>query len=211
MQTMARKKVQRSEADTVRITEPKAIRALAHSARIAMIDALYAGEQLTATEFAAMTGLTASAASYHLRALERWGFVRRADASGDGRERPWAAAGKYLEIDSLSADPGPLTGSIQALLDRDRSLIATFMAGRAKEPEEWRDELAFVSAKVWLTPDELAEVVASLRDSLEGFRDRTKDGPRPAGSRPVRVSLAAIPLEQPAQPTGSATRSRTRT
>ncbi|HET6740226.1 MAG TPA: helix-turn-helix domain-containing protein, partial [Kribbella sp.] len=73
------------------ITDPQAIRALAHPARQRVIDELYNGRVLTATECAELAGLTPSAMSYHLRALEKWGIIERADETTDGRERPWRA------------------------------------------------------------------------------------------------------------------------
>jgi len=80
---------------------------LAHPARLAVLDALFEGGQLTATECAELAGLSPSAMSYHLRALERWGIVERADASDDGRERPWRAAGGGLRIESPSPASPP--------------------------------------------------------------------------------------------------------
>ena len=60
----------------VEITDPKAIRALAHAARLEVISELYSTQlSRTATELAAQTGLTPSAMSYHLRALQKWGIV----------------------------------------------------------------------------------------------------------------------------------------
>ena len=66
------------------ITDPRAIRALAHPARQRVIDELYNGQVLTATECAEIAGLTPSAMSYHLRALEKWGIIERAEESADG-------------------------------------------------------------------------------------------------------------------------------
>src|ERR1700710_2095183 len=82
------------------VSDPRAIRALAHPARLAVIDEFFAGRRLTATECAEIAGLSASAMSYHLRALEKWGIIRRSATTGDGRERPWEAAGDRLAIDS---------------------------------------------------------------------------------------------------------------
>ena len=79
----------KSRNKRVVITDPRAIRALAHPARQRIIDELYSGRVLTATECAELAGLTPSATSYHLRALERWGSIERAEASADGRERPY--------------------------------------------------------------------------------------------------------------------------
>jgi len=56
------------------LTDPRAIRALAHPARLAIIEALGPGEELTATELAAVTGL-----------------ARPARTAGTGRGRPRAA------------------------------------------------------------------------------------------------------------------------
>jgi DNA-binding transcriptional ArsR family regulator len=94
---------------TLTLTDPRAIRALAHEARQQVIDELYSGAILTATEAAQICGLSPSAMSYHLRALEKWGIVVRDDTSGDGRERPWRAAAHSLALgrgDSASGLPG---------------------------------------------------------------------------------------------------------
>src|ERR1700710_2078089 len=85
--------------DPVKLTDPKAIRALAHPARLAVIEELYSGRELTATECGEIAGLGPSAMSYHLRSLEKVGIVERADSGGDGRERPWRAAGGYLQVE----------------------------------------------------------------------------------------------------------------
>ena len=69
---------QKPEPDAVVLTDPAAVRALAHPARLVVIDALYDGEVLTATECAERAGVTPSAMSYHLRALEKAGLVVRA-------------------------------------------------------------------------------------------------------------------------------------
>src|ERR1700709_2206920 len=82
--------------DLVRLTDPRAIRALAHPARLAVLDALTdVDKTITATQAAQLTGLSPSAMSYHLRALAKWGIVRVADGAADvdGRERRWRRGG----------------------------------------------------------------------------------------------------------------------
>src|SRR6476661_2774222 len=86
--------------EELRITDPRALRALAHPARQRVVTELYSGEVLTATEAARLCDVTPSAMSYHLRALATWGIVERVE-SGDGRERPWRAV-----ADSLTITPG---------------------------------------------------------------------------------------------------------
>src|SRR3954451_17616044 len=90
------------EREPVKISDPKRIRALAHPARLAVIEELYSGRELTATECADIAGLSPSAMSYHLRSLAKAGIVEPADGGTDGRERPWRAAGAYLQVESDS-------------------------------------------------------------------------------------------------------------
>ena len=53
------------------------MRAMAHPARLSIMDYFLSGETGTATELAEVVGLSPSATSYHLRALGRAGFVER--------------------------------------------------------------------------------------------------------------------------------------
>ena len=78
------------------LQDPRAIRALAHPARMAIIDALASGDELTATECAELTGLSPSATAYHLKLLERYGFAEPAPARSDGRDRPWRATNRQI-------------------------------------------------------------------------------------------------------------------
>jgi len=88
------------------ISDPQAVRALAHSARIDVLDELYAsGRARTATELAARSDLTPSAMSYHLRALEKYGLVERAASEGDARERRWRATGDQLVVSPIGGSP----------------------------------------------------------------------------------------------------------
>src|SRR5262245_5209547 len=188
------------EEGTVRISDVRGIRALAHPARLAIMDALYLGQgELTATECAALTGLSPSATSYHLRALERWGIVVRAGSSSDGRERPWRAAGTRLSI--VSDDPGSTDAAEVALvdlaLDRERAAVREFVAGQASEPPEWRGAVENSVGEPWATVDEVAAPPRGGPARPEGFRDRRLVENRPAGARRVRVSFVAVPRGEP--------------
>src|ERR1700712_2780267 len=103
-------------ADRVVLRDPRAIKALAHPARLAVIDEFFSGRKLTATECAEISGLSASAMRYHLRALEKWGTIRRSDSTEDGRERPWEAAGHGLRI--VSEDPAMTSAGETLLINR---------------------------------------------------------------------------------------------
>jgi DNA-binding transcriptional ArsR family regulator len=85
------------------------MRAMAHPARLALLEHLRNGGPATATECAGVVGLSPSATSYHLRALARAGLVEAAPGRGDGRERLWRiTAGRYglSGVADLAPSPG---------------------------------------------------------------------------------------------------------
>jgi DNA-binding transcriptional ArsR family regulator len=180
--------------DRVVLSDPRAIRALAHPARLAIIESLAPGEELTATELAAVTGLSPSATSYHLKALAKWGIVEAGEARADGRDRPWKATGRTVEVSSQV--PGSTTVAEIAILgtflDRNRAIATEFLEHQASEPPEWRDEAALASHDYWLTADELARVNQAVRDALAPYEQRGRDS-RPANSRRVRIARLVVP------------------
>src|SRR5215469_11862776 len=97
------------DRNRVVLSDPRAIRALAHPARLEIIEALRPGEELTATELASVTGLSPSATSYHLKALEKWGIVEAGQARADGRDRPWKVVGRSIVVSSSAPASTALT------------------------------------------------------------------------------------------------------
>ncbi len=125
---------------SVVISDPQAIRALAHEARLEALEELYASQSTrTATELASRCGLSPSAMSYHLRALEKYGFVERSPSEGDGRERRWKAAGYSLLVDSLNHTPTSKLAFIDVQLNTFRDRIIKEVARREAEDQEARE------------------------------------------------------------------------
>ena len=181
------------EDDKIVLSDPRAIRALAHPARLAILEALFPGEELTATECASLTGLSPSATSYHLKALERWGIVAAGQPRADGRDRPWKATGRSIEVSS-DAPRTVLaeTAVLSVFLDRNRALAAEFLEHQDEEPPQWRDTMELTNSDYWLTSGELAEISAALRRVLEPYKQRRR-GSRPDGSRRVRIARLIVP------------------
>lgn len=182
----------------VRVRDPRDIRALAHPARMAIIDALASGDELTATECAALTGLSPSATAYHLRLLERYGFAEPAPARSDGRERPWRASDRRTGFDLDSSTPAgaaATTAVALAYMDASRALGQEFIATEREEPEEWQHVAALTNSDVWLSAEEARQVAAALVAVLEPYRDRSLRD-RPDGTRRVRVMSMVVPHPQ---------------
>jgi DNA-binding transcriptional ArsR family regulator len=180
------------DAPPYRFENPRSIRALAHPARLAIINALVTGEELTATQCAELTGLSPSATAYHLKFLERYGVVEAAPPRPDRRERPWRAAGRQVQAYLDSSTPAGASAAaavVAAHMDMTRTIAVESTAAGYAEPEEWRDVGDVNNADLWLTAEESEQVAAGLAAVLQPYRGRD----HPAGSRPVRVMSVVIP------------------
>lgn len=184
-----------AEASPRVLSDPRSIRALAHPARMAIIDALASGDELTATECAELTGLSPSATAYHLKFLERYGLAEPAPARDDGRERPWRAPSRRTQVEldtSTPAGAAAATAVGLALLDSSRALAAEFVAAGSDEPKEWRDVTSLGNTDLWLTVEETKTLAAELAAVLDPYRGRTR-ADRPDGSRRVRITNLVSP------------------
>lgn len=182
---------------TIEITDPKAIRALAHAARIEVISELYATQvSHTATELAARTGLTPSAMSYHLRALQKWGIVAPAENAGDARERRWKAAGTDFTISGGSV-ASPEIAVVDLELDAFRRRASAFAKARGERRQrgETGEEPAAVvlsSNLLYLTNPQRRELLDRIRAVLREYE--LEDPTRiPEGAERVATLWSMIP------------------
>jgi DNA-binding transcriptional ArsR family regulator len=174
---------------------PRSIRALAHPARLAIIDALATGDELTATQCAELTGLSPSATAYHLKLLERYGFAETAPPRPDRRERPWRGTGRPTQVYLDGSTPaGAAAAAVvaAAYFDMTRAVALEFAEGEHSEPEEWRNA-ALDNADLWLTAEEMERVSQEMGAVLEPYRGREPGSGRPVGSRRVRVMNVVVP------------------
>ena len=190
------------DAPPYRFENPRSIRALAHPARLAIIDALTTGEELTATQCAELTGLSPSATAYHLKLLERYGLAETAALRPDRRERPWRATGRQIQTDLDGSTPGgasAVAAVVAAHIDMTRAIAVEFTAAGPAEPEEWRDAAVLNNADLWLTVEEFQRVGEELAAVIAPYRRRT----RPADSRQVRVMNVVVPRRRARPEPGS--------
>lgn len=153
---------------SVSISDPQAIRALAHEARLTVLEELFASQSTrTATELATRCELTPSAMSYHLRALEKYGYVVRAASEGDGRERRWKAAGGQLVLGSLSDSTSAKNAYLNVQLNAFRDRLSAEIARRdkerkaGKEPEPDRAPV-LTTGVVFLSEQQRKEFIAKV-------------------------------------------------
>ena len=191
---MSETRKRRRRSGEVQLRDPGALRALAHPARLTVVDELYQGVERTASELAELTELTPSAMSYHLRALERWGIVERAEARGDARERPWRATGRSLSLRSDRSDSATAAKDVIAggYLQQLRDEFRRWWLVEEKEADEWRARLS--RSLLWLTADEAKALSSELSAVIDTYEFEDRDAlEHPEGTRRLVCMVAIVP------------------
>jgi DNA-binding transcriptional ArsR family regulator len=173
------------------VTDPKAMRALAHPVRMALLEALTDNRQLTATEAAEIVGESPANTSFHLRQLAKYGYVEEAEG-GKGRRRPWKR--KHLGMRFTEVHDDPETAAAARELSRVFSNRYLARAEQGLEenralPDEWRSVLGWNQMGMYLTPDEvkrLDEKILDLMYDLFGER-RIRTEQTPEGAERVEI------------------------
>src|ERR1700710_387058 len=86
----------------LQITDPQAMRALAHPVRLAVLTFLQRHGPATATQLSPHVGATPSVVSWHLRHLATFGLVLDADPDevpGDRRQRWWKPPARGFRVE----------------------------------------------------------------------------------------------------------------
>jgi DNA-binding transcriptional ArsR family regulator len=189
----------------MQITDPTAIRALAHPLRLDLLDLLVGIGPATAARCGRILGVPQANCSFHLRQLAKYGFVEDAGPGDDKRERQWRVPDPRLSFRS-GQDAGPdeqQPGQVmaeqqlhQVLVERALQQILDYGRRQPGEQSEWRDKGGLVSGVALLTAAEAAEVKAQWKALLEPYFARAVAGGLrlQAGQRHVRYFMAAAPL-----------------
>ena len=187
-----------AERAPVELRGAQKIKALTHPARLAVLEELFTGRRLTATEAAEIAGVSPSAMSYHLRALEKAGIVERADASGDARERPWQASGSHIEVHSGDGRADLTAGQAlnSVLLGRIERDLDSWHTHRADQPAEWHELGGLNNGLAWMTPEEVKQLTDYFEATFFRINSRTADH-HPEGSRRVRLVMVVVPSDPP--------------
>lgn len=177
------------------LRDPAAIKALAHPARLVILDELMRPDtELTATEIAEVAGISPSAMSYHLRQLAKWDIVVEV-TSADGRERRWQMnpGGFAISPDQPRASIAAETTLVTRMLDREREDVLRWFAQEESELEEWRDAATLTRSFLWLTVEELENINEMVADLVDGFGERKEPARRPEGARRVQITYTGLP------------------
>jgi hypothetical protein len=193
----------RTDLGQLNLTDPKAIRALAHPVRWALLEALGQAGTLTATQASEMLGESPANCAFHLRTLAKYGFVEEA-GGGRGRERPWRQAYYGMGWRTQQADP-QISQAAQALdrvwTDRALSRARHSLTSKVSWPKALADALGADTSRLYLTPEEAVELfseIEQLFNRLVGtgnsHKERRDPKLRPPDAVPIEFVLLGYPV-----------------
>jgi Na+/melibiose symporter-like transporter/DNA-binding transcriptional ArsR family regulator len=191
-----------SNVRTRTVTEPLALRALAHPLRLQLHTLVAREGSLTAADAARQLGVSHALASHHLRQLAKYGFVEPAD-SPDQRSHPW-------RVTSTSYDLRPAEPEAQAAVDvldryvteRATHRLAEWQERRGGEDPAWVEPAGVRSSLLYLTPQELSDLMAAWHRLVVPLAESRPIGHadhRPAGAVPVDITMIAVPVPRTEQ------------
>jgi DNA-binding transcriptional ArsR family regulator len=175
------------------IDDAQVLRAMAHPLRLRLIGSLRKEGPATASELGRRLDQSSGATSYHLRILEKYGFVEDDPARNRGRERWWRAVDEGMEWTPDTDDPGEI--------EADRALGRQLVSEQWRWLRRWNDEMpewdrswrAASSISDWwfeLTPDELRSLADEVLAVLKRYDNRR--APREGTERTI-VLFHAFP------------------
>ena len=175
------------EHRTLRTGNPETLKAIAHPLRIEILGILDRDGEHTASQIAEKLGQTVANCSFHLRTLEKHGYIERAPQRG--REKPWRTA---HDSRNLTPDPEVASSVAQAsqvaslYVQREshRMLQALQQGGSIMQDPEWVLAWTVNTSEFWATAEEMSELARRVTELTKPFEGRGSDPSlRPEGSR----------------------------
>jgi DNA-binding transcriptional ArsR family regulator len=185
------------------LTDPRAMRALAHPVRLAILDHLQRHGPATATQLSPAVGATPSVTSWHLRHLARFGLVRDSDAGEDRRQRWWEAVARGIRFEVPDDEEGRSAArqlASQMFAQYDHLPRQWMVTDEPRLPDEWRRLGGLANTRVMLTADELARLEDQVEALLAPYVTRAP-ADRPPDARGVRLMRYTLPeATEPTEP-----------
>ncbi len=184
-----------AEKSVKRLSDPRALRALAHPIRLSLLGLLRTEGPLTATRAGELLGESSASASFHLRQLAKYGLAEEA-GGGRGRERPWRATAMFTDVPRVADSP-----EVAAASDLFRSVIAEryyedmmrWLETRSGEPAEWQQADIFADRMLYVSAAELAALGAEIEALISRYDERlARPELRPPGAQLVTYLHAAF-------------------
>ena len=181
-----------------RVLDSESLKGLAHPLRLQLLESLKSLGPATASQLGERLGESSGATSYHLRILEKYGFVQEDTTRGSARERWWERSPSGLSLNVTDFEPHSPERAVAEMVGREwerhrAAMLDDFTSrGPAELPKEWYDASFINTIHLQLTTDQLREFGAEVEAVFERWV-ANHSTPTP-GSRPVQSHFNAFPV-----------------
>lgn len=158
------------------------LKAVSHPLRMQLLGALRRRGPATASELGRELGESSGSTSYHLRQLERFGFVGDADDQPSGRERRWKSLYDLTTYPAALADLDGGREYVDAVRRRQEYVLRQGL-------EAWTEHRRGIGQSDYplaLDPDDLEALAQEIEDVIARYSDRK-------GSEEVTVHILTLP------------------
>ncbi|GAA4059507.1 winged helix-turn-helix domain-containing protein [Actinomadura miaoliensis] len=186
----------KDDAEPVILDDPGKLKALSHPLRRRILHRLRQHGPATSTTIGEALGVNTGTASYHLRQLEKYGFIEEIAERSTGRERWWRRAESPRDLRMPTPDMlAPEDRPVLAELLRQGHAEDMEMFGKLPAAYERNPEWARLSRGYGhMTEEDLAAFFEDYIRLLHQYCRRGEDAPPDA--RPVHIRLFTLPADE---------------
>lgn len=177
------------------LDDPARLKALAHPMRRLMLRHFNLHGPATSTTLGELLGAKTGTTSYHLRQLEKCGFIEEIPERSAGRERWWRRVDEPRDMrlptpDQLAPEDRPVLAEFHRIgMEEDRELFERFPSAYERDPE-WAKGSRGLGRMTKAEFEEFFEAYIAL---LMKYSHRATDAP--PGARPMYIRLFALPAD----------------
>lgn len=180
------------------ITDPQAMRALAHPVRLAALSYLQKNGPATATQLSEHVGASPSVTSWHLRHLAEFGLVIDVPppSGTDRRQRWWNSAARGFRYEMPATPEGAEAGRLLRTEMMNQVLEAAQQWLVETEPNldpEWSRLAGSANTLLALTSAEAEALESAIEQLMAPYVQRRDAGETPDDARPVRYLRISLP------------------
>ncbi|MFI5427914.1 ArsR/SmtB family transcription factor [Aeromicrobium sp. UC242_57] len=164
------------------VEDLETLKAVSHPLRLSLLGRLRTSGPATASELGRALGESSGATSYHLRQLERFGFVADAPEQASRRERRWMALHDATSFPASLADLDGGREYVDVIRRRQEQHLREGLEAWT-EHHEW---LGHSDYDLRLDPDDVEQLLTDLDAVIAGYSHR-------GGSEHLALHLLTLP------------------
>jgi DNA-binding transcriptional ArsR family regulator len=185
----------------VRVTDVRALRALAHPLRSRLLGQLRLHGPATASQLGRAVGESSGSTSYHLRQLAAYGFVEEVEGQGTARERWWRARHRLTswradEIEGQEGGAEVEDELIRIQLDVRGRVLRAWQEQRQELGPAWTAAASLNDHVLRLRPDQARALADELNTVLARWMDEHPSDVPAEGTELVEVLTDVVPLKE---------------